>query len=55
MGYSTVSRTKADGYTPPAFWDQLRPIREALKINVIANGEDLEQCRCQTMPIRIGL
>ena len=33
------ARTKADGYTPPAFWDQLRPIREALKINVIANGE----------------
>ena len=25
------ARTKADGYTPPAFWDQLQPIREALK------------------------
>mgnify|MGYP001561505238 FL=1 len=47
------ARTKADGYTPPAFWDQLRPIREALKINVIANGEiwnnaDAKQCRIES-------
>ena len=47
------ARTKADGYTPPAFWDQLRPIREALKINVIANGEiwnnaDAKQCRLES-------
>lgn len=33
------ARTKADGYTPPAYWGKIRPIREALKINVIANGE----------------
>lgn len=33
------ARTKADGYTPPAFWEKIQPIREALKINVIANGE----------------
>lgn len=33
------ARTKADGYTPPAFWEKIRPIRDALKINVIANGE----------------
>ena len=43
------ARTKADGYTPPAYWDQLQPIRQALKINVIANGEiwnnhDARQC-----------
>ena len=43
------ARTKADGYTPPAFWDLLQPIRQALKINVIANGEiwnnqDAKQC-----------
>lgn len=43
------ARTKADGYTPPAFWDQLQPIRHALSINVIANGEiwnnqDARQC-----------
>jgi len=44
------ARTKADGYTPPAFWDQLQPIREALKINVIANGEiwnNTDARRCQ--------
>ena len=52
--WATVhARTKADGYTPPAFWDQLRPIREALKINVIANGEiwnnaDAKQCRLES-------
>ncbi len=47
------ARTKADGYTPPAFWDQLQPIREALKINVIANGEiwnntDARQCQLES-------
>ena len=47
------ARTKADGYTPPAFWDQLQPIRETLKINVIANGEiwnnaDAKQCRLES-------
>ena len=47
------ARTKADGYTPPAFWDQLQPIREALNINVIANGEiwtnaDAKQCRFES-------
>ncbi|MEB3767489.1 tRNA dihydrouridine synthase [Acinetobacter sp. MD2] len=33
------ARTKADGYTPPAYWEKIQPIREAIKINVIANGE----------------
>ena len=47
------ARTKAEGYTPPAFWDQLKPIREALKINVIANGEiwtnaDAKQCQIES-------
>ncbi len=47
------ARTKADGYTPPAFWDQLQPIREVLKINVIANGEiwnntDARQCQLES-------
>ncbi|OTG83916.1 tRNA-dihydrouridine synthase [Acinetobacter sp. ANC 4648] len=47
------ARTKAEGYTPPAFWDQLQPIREALTINVIANGEiwtntDAKQCRLES-------
>ena len=47
------ARTKADGYTPPAFWDLLQPIRETLKINVIANGEiwtnaDAKQCQLES-------
>lgn len=47
------ARTKAEGYTPPAFWDQLQPIRAALNINVIANGEiwstrDAKQCRLES-------
>lgn len=33
------ARTKADGYTPPAYWEKIHPIQDALKINVIANGE----------------
>lgn len=33
------ARTKADGYTPPAYWEKILPIKQALKINVIANGE----------------
>lgn len=57
------ARTKADGYTPPAFWDLLHPIRENLKINVIANGEiwtnaDAKQCQlesgCQDLMIGRG-
>ena len=47
------ARTKADGYKPPAFWDQLLPIRQALKINVIDNGEiwnnaDAKQCQLES-------
>lgn len=33
------ARTKADGYTPPAYWGKIKPIRDALNINIIANGE----------------
>lgn len=33
------ARTKADGYTPPAYWEKIQPICEAIDINVIANGE----------------
>ena len=47
------ARSKADGYKPPAHWEYLRPIREALSIPVIANGEiwnlnDFERCRAQS-------
>ncbi|MGM9512713.1 tRNA dihydrouridine synthase [Roseateles sp. DB2] len=35
------ARTKADGYKPPAFWDRIAPVREALapSVGVVANGE----------------
>lgn len=33
------ARTRADGYRAPARWEWLRPINEALKIPVIANGD----------------
>ncbi len=44
------ARSKADGYRPPAYWDYIARIREALTIPVIANGEiwtvaDFERCR----------
>ncbi|UXH79865.1 tRNA-dihydrouridine synthase [Roseateles amylovorans] len=32
-------RTKRDGYKPPAYWDQIAVIREAIGISVVANGE----------------
>lgn len=44
------ARTKADGYRPPAYWERLREIRDALRIPVVANGEiwsvaDALRCR----------
>lgn len=44
------ARTKADGYRPPAYWERLAAIREAVTIPVIANGEiwsvdDAARCR----------
>ena len=44
------ARTKADGYRPPAYWELVPAIREAVAIPVIANGEiwtpeDAERCR----------
>jgi tRNA-dihydrouridine synthase C len=32
-------RTKTDGYRPPAYWDRIGRIREAVGIPVVANGE----------------
>jgi tRNA-dihydrouridine synthase C len=42
-------RTKVQGYKPPAHWEWLVPIREKIKIPVIANGdisdlESLQKC-----------
>lgn len=44
------ARTKADGYRPPAYWERIPAIREALRIPVVANGEiwtvqDALRCR----------
>ena len=32
-------RTKVHGYRPPAYWDRIAHVREALRIPVVANGE----------------
>ena len=47
------ARTKSDGYRPPAYWELLPALREAVAIPVIANGEiwtpdDAERCRLVT-------
>ncbi|MHA7600378.1 tRNA dihydrouridine synthase [Alicycliphilus sp. T452] len=44
------ARTKADGYRPPAYWERIPAIREAVGIPVVANGEiwtvaDALRCR----------
>jgi tRNA-dihydrouridine synthase C len=44
------ARTKADGYRPPAYWERIPALREAVAVPVIANGEiwtpaDAERCR----------
>lgn len=44
------ARTRADGYRPPAYWERIPAIREALRIPVVANGEiwtvaDAQRCR----------
>lgn len=33
------ARTRADGYRPPAYWDQIARAREACDLPLIANGE----------------
>jgi tRNA-dihydrouridine synthase C len=47
------ARTKAQGYRPPAFWDRIAHIRDAVAIPVIANGEiwtldDALRCRAES-------
>jgi tRNA-dihydrouridine synthase C len=47
------ARTKADGYRPPAYWEQIPAIRAAVRIPVVANGEiwtvaDAQRCRAVT-------
>lgn len=33
------ARTKSDGYKPPAYWEKLPVVQQAIQIPVIANGE----------------
>lgn len=33
------ARTRLDGYRPPAYWEQIAAVREAVAVPVIANGE----------------
>lgn len=47
------ARSKADGYKPPAYWQYIGEIKQALSIPVIANGEiwtldDYKQCKAQS-------
>jgi tRNA-dihydrouridine synthase C len=47
------ARTKVEGYKPPAYWDWIAKIRQAVNIPVIANGEiwnasDARQCLAQS-------
>ncbi|WP_231760011.1 tRNA dihydrouridine synthase [Microbulbifer elongatus] len=44
------ARSKVDGYRPPAYWEYIGEIRQALGIRVIANGDlwtlaDFQRCR----------
>jgi tRNA-dihydrouridine synthase C len=44
------ARTRADSYRPPAYWERIPALREALRIPVVANGEiwtaaDAKRCR----------
>lgn len=47
------ARTKSDGYKPPAYWPQIKPLTQQLPIPIIANGEiwqpaDAQACREQS-------
>ena len=46
-------RTQAQGYRPPAYWDRIAQVREAVAVPVIANGEiwtvaDARRCRAES-------
>ncbi len=58
------ARTKADGYRPPAYWERVRDIRDAVTIPIVANGEiwtveDALRCRevsgCTTLMLGRGI
>lgn len=58
------ARSKVDGYKPPAYWEEIARVREAVSAHVIANGEiwtvnDYWRCRkvsgCDDVMIGRGL
>jgi tRNA-dihydrouridine synthase C len=58
------ARTKRDGYRPPAYWEYIAQVRDAVAVPVIANGEvwnvaDAARCRqlsgCQTLMLGRGM
>lgn len=58
------ARSKVDGYKPPAYWEEVAKVREAVNTHVIANGEiwtvdDYWRCRevsgCDDIMIGRGL
>ena len=58
------ARTKADGYRPPAYWERIPAIREAVRVPVVANGEiwtvaDAQRCRavsgCERLMLGRGI
>ena len=58
------ARSKVDGYKPPAYWEEIARVREAVNSHVIANGEiwtvdDYWRCRkvsgCDDVMIGRGL
>ena len=58
------ARSKVDGYKPPAYWEEIARVREAVNAHVIANGEiwsveDYWRCRrvsgCDDVMIGRGL
>jgi tRNA-dihydrouridine synthase C len=47
------ARTKADGYRPPAYWEEIAGLRAAVRVPLVANGEiwtlqDALRCRAQS-------
>lgn len=58
------ARTKAHGYRPPAYWERIREIKEAVAVPVVANGEiwtvaDARRCReisgCEDLMLGRGM
>ena len=58
------ARSKVDGYKPPAYWEEIARVREAVSTHVIANGDiwtvdDYWRCRevsgCEDVMIGRGL